>query len=232
MKKFKTAGILGGLGPEATKNLYEKILNKTKARVDQDNIPMLIFNNTQIPDRSNYILNHKENPEQELIRTAQTLEKAGADFVVMPCNTAHHFMDTVAKSISIPFINIIDLTAEFISQKFPNKKKAGLLITTGSKKTNMYTKSLEKFGITPIYPEEESQKQVMDAIYKVKANKKQEAKKALKHAAKELRKKGAEVIIMGCTEVPLVLEQKNVSVPLIDPIDILADKTIKEATYN
>ncbi len=229
MKKFKVAGILGGLGPEATKNLYERILEKTKARVDQDNIPMLIFNNPQIPDRSNFLLNNKENPEQELIKTAQTLEKAGADFIVMPCNTAHYFMNTVAKSISIPFINIIDLTSEFISQKFPNKKKAGLLITTGSKRTNMYTESLQKFGISAIYPEENLQKKVMDAIYKVKANKKKEARKILKHAAKELKKKGAEVIIMGCTEIPLVLEQKDINIPLINPIEILADKTILES---
>lgn len=230
MKRFRVAGVLGGLGPEATLSLYREILRKTKANRDQDNIPLIIINNPQIADRSSFILNQTEDPCPEIIETAQRLEKAGADFIVMPCNTAHYFTEQIQKSILIPFINMINLTADYISKNFNSVEKVGLLITTGSRATGIYSEALKKQGIEPILPNKKSQEDVMNAVYAgVKAGDKKQAKQIFEAVSKELINAGAEIIIMGCTEVPLALKQKDIDVPLIDPIDILAEKTVKES---
>jgi aspartate racemase len=103
---MKTIGILGGMGPLATADLYRKIILHTKADKDQDHVHAIIDGNTNIPDRTAYIMGKGENPLPEMIKSARTLERAGVDFIIMPCNTAHHFFDQLAKSVNIPLLNM------------------------------------------------------------------------------------------------------------------------------
>ena len=127
---MKTVGIIGGMGPLATVDLFGKIVNLTDAKCDNDHIHILIDNNTYIPDRTSYILGDGENPIDELVKSAKRLKNMGADFLIMPCNTAHYFYNDIINNVSIPFINMIEETANYINNK--NIKKVGLLSTTGT----------------------------------------------------------------------------------------------------
>jgi aspartate racemase len=103
---MKTIGMIGGMGPLATVHLFERIVLRTKAEKDQDHIRIIIDNNTNIQDRTKAILGYGESPVKELVGSAKMLEKSGADFLIMPCNTAHYFIDHIKKNIKIPFINM------------------------------------------------------------------------------------------------------------------------------
>ena len=111
-------GIIGGVGPLATAYFMEAIIKKTPATTDQDHIPMIVFNDPQIPDRTAYILDHtKPDPQPEMVKVAQWLEEAGADYIAIACNTAHYFYDAICKAVSIPVLNIMEETARRIAHE-------------------------------------------------------------------------------------------------------------------
>ncbi|MFP4116431.1 MAG: aspartate/glutamate racemase family protein [Candidatus Aenigmatarchaeota archaeon] len=234
--EFKTAGVLGGMGPEATLDLHRKILSKSDAEKDQENIPVMIFNNPQIPDRSDHILNDGECPLDEMVETARSLERAGADFIVIPCNTAHHFFDDIDSSVGIETINLIEEATDFVVSEYPEAENIGLLITTGSMETEVYSSFIEESGREPMVPDDNFQDNVMDSIYEIKKGEKTESKKKLEKATENLIRKGSDAVIMGCTEIPLVLSNNDFPVPLIDPVEILAEKVVEvsknESSYS
>ena len=127
----KSIGILGGMGPLATVNLFKKIIELTDADCDQDNIRIYVDNNTSIPDRTAYILGKGSDPRAQLIVSAKKLEQIGADFIIMPCNTAHYFYDDIAAEINVPFLNMIEETLKNIVEQSCSKK-IGLLATEGN----------------------------------------------------------------------------------------------------
>ncbi|MEM3700920.1 MAG: amino acid racemase [Candidatus Bathyarchaeia archaeon] len=228
--KEKVIGILGGMGPEATADLFFRIIRETPAKKDQEHLRIIVDNNPKIPDRTAAILGRGPSPMPEIIKTAKNLEKAGADFIAMPCITAHHYYEEIKKSVKIPILNMVELTAQTISENFPKAKKAGLLGTTGTVKSKMFDKSLNKFNIKMIYPSENFQKMVMEAIYDyIKAGKIIEGKKIVVNVAKHLIDLGADVIICGCTETSLVLKNGDLTKPVVDPMQILAQTAVKVA---
>jgi len=226
----KIIGILGGMGPEATADLFYKIIKATNAKKDQEHLRIIIDNNPKIPDRTAAILGKGENPLPLLQKTAQNLEKAGADFLVIPCNTAHYFIPAIEKSIRIPVLNMIEETLKDIKEKLPDIKKIGLLATMGIYKTGLYDQYFNKYNIAGISPEEKAIAKIMEVIYAVKADKlSRDIKESMLKIAGDLINNGAEAIIAGCTEIPLILKQKDISVPLIDPTNILAKAAVKKA---
>ncbi|MEM1549737.1 MAG: amino acid racemase [Candidatus Methanomethylicia archaeon] len=230
MYVLKVIGILGGLGPEATAELFIRIIKATPAKRDQDHIPIIIFNNPKIPDRTAAILYGGESPLIELIKTAQRLERAGADFIIMPCNTAHYYYDELKSSVKIPFLNMIELTAEYVAKVYPNVKFVGLLATTGTVKTGLYQKFFEKYGFKIIVPSDEDQRIVMSGIYDgVKAGNLDLGRKLLLDIANKLIDKGSELMILGCTEVSVVIKSGDLRVPVVDPLQILAEEAVKFA---
>ncbi|MEM3542446.1 MAG: amino acid racemase [Candidatus Methanomethylicia archaeon] len=227
---MKVIGILGGLGPEATAELFIRIIKATPAKRDQDHIPIIIFNNPKIPDRTAAILYGGESPLIELIKTAQRLERAGADFIIMPCNTAHYYYDELKSSVKIPFLNMIELTAEYVAKVYPNVKFVGLLATTGTVKTGLYQKFFEKYGFKIIVPSDEDQRIVMSGIYDgVKAGNLDLGRKLLLDIANKLIDRGSELMILGCTEVSVVIKSGDLRVPVVDPLQILAEEAVKFA---
>ena len=137
--KEKTVGILGGMGPEATVDFMHRIINLTPAKDDNDHIRMLIDNNPKVPSRIKSIIEGKgEDPTPHLIEMAQQLENQGADFLVIPCNTAHYYYDKIVSHISIPVLNMVDLTVENIIVDLPEIKKVGLLASTAVLIINLY----------------------------------------------------------------------------------------------
>ncbi len=226
----KKLGILGGMGPLATVKLFEMIVLLTKANSDQEHIPILIDNNTSIPDRTNYLLNGTgEDPRVQLIKSAKGLEELGADFLIMPCNTAHAFYEDIVKEIDIPFINMIEETAKYIRDKFPDAKKVGLLATEGTIKARVYHKVFENYGIEILSPSKEKQTHVTDLIYNIKKDIKIESLDDFYSTMDELRSHGAHVFIAGCTEISVAIDLYKLEGEIVDAMKALAIRAIKYA---
>jgi len=226
----KIIGILGGMGPEATIDLFYKIIKFTPAEKDQDHLRIIIDNNPKIPDRTAAILGKGEDPLPALQESARNLEKAGADFIIIPCNTAHYFLPSIQKSVKIPILNMIEETAKETKKRIPQIKKVGLLASIGVYRWEIYHQHFKKFHIEVISPEEKDKEEVMKAIYAVKAGDlSNEVKKNIISIAQKLIDKGAEAIITGCTEIPLILKEGDISAPIIDPTQVLAKAAVQKA---
>ncbi len=223
----KTLGIIGGMGPLATVNLFNKIVLGTDATSDQDHIHILVDNNTLIPDRTAHLLGKGEDPLNELIKSAVRLENMGADFLIMPCNTAHYFYDDIKKSIKIDFLNMIEETVKYMCEKYPNNKKIGLLATSGTVESKIYDLYFNKQGVEVIKPKEDSQKNIMNIIYDVKAGKKEIPVDCIYNVVEELTSKGSEVFILGCTELSVVNEMYDLKGNFIDALNVIAEKAIE-----
>lgn len=226
----KIIGILGGMGPEATANLFMQIIKSTQATVDQDHFRVIIDSNVKIPDRTKFILGLGESPVNAMVETGKNLEKANVDVGCIPCITAHYFIEDIQKELSFPLLNALEELNKFIKSNYPDAKKIGILATTGTIKTGLFEKYLTNIDI--IYPTEKYQKEkVMEAIYGkngIKSgNTGAEPLNLLKDTSDHLIKNGAEIIISGCTEVSLVLNANNVKNPLLDPMDIVAQAIVK-----
>lgn len=226
----KIIGILGGMGPEATIDLFYKIIKFSPAEKDQDHLRIIIDNNPKIPDRTAAILGKGKDPVPALQETARNLEKAGADFIVIPCNTAHYFLSSIQKSVKIPILNMIEETVKETQKKNSSIKKVGLLASIGIYRTKTYHQHFKKFNIEVISPEEKDKEEVMKVIYAVKAGDLSNGIKwNILKIAQKLIAKGAEALITGCTEVPLILKEGDVSVPIIDPTQVLAKVAVQKA---
>jgi aspartate racemase len=222
MSNYKTIGIIGGMGPLATYDLAEKILDNTVADCDQDNIPVLIDCNTRIADRTAAILHGGADPRPEMKKSAKRLEEAGADVLVMACNTAHYFYDSVCDGISVPVLHMPRLTAKHLLDM--GVKKAGVLATDGTCQSGVYGNALKEVGIEPVYPSEDNQKMIMSLIYDhVKAGVMDFSDLDIDSVITEMQEKGAEALILGCTELPMAFDIiGETALPLVDPTEVLA----------
>jgi aspartate racemase len=231
----KTIGILGGMGPEATAYFFNLIIKSTDAAKDQEHIPILIWNNPKIPPRTEAILYGGPSPLPLLVEGVKILEKGGAGLIVMPCITAHYFARQIARRAKVPFVNLLDESLRFAKKRIPGMKKAGLVASSGTVKSRLFHKTFEKNGIEIITPEPNEQRKVMDAIFGnsgIKAGfTTGRPRTTVVRVARRLIERGAEAVIAGCTEVPLVLKENDISVPLIEPMKIGALTCIKRAGY-
>jgi len=230
----KIIGILGGMGPEATIDFFEKIVKGTKVRKDQDHLRILIDNNPKIPNRTLAIQGRGPSPLPLLVRSARILEKAGADLIVIPCVTAHHFYIPLQKKVKLPILHIVNEMMNHVQTHFEGIEKIGLLATTGTLQSGLFQKAFARSHIELILLGREAQKDfVMRAIYGKEGIKaigpSEKSKRLLLDACKELIRQGARAVIAGCTEIPLVLRDGNLPIPVIDPVAILAKVAIKEA---
>lgn len=221
----KTIGIIGGMGPLATADLFKKIVMNTKAENDREHIRIFIDNNTNIPDRTDAILRGGVSPVRELTNSAVNLEKMGADFLIMPCNTAHYFYDYIRDAVSIPILNMINITCNKIKHR--GIGKVALLATDGTIKSRIYSDVFEKSGVKIIYPKENEQPYIMDMIYNgVKAGRYDYDVSNAKKIMEDLLLRGAEILIFGCTEIPVAVEMYKLDYPGIDPTLELAKEAI------
>lgn len=221
----KTVGIIGGMGPLATVDLMKKIIQFTPAVKDQDHIHIICDDYPQIPDRTAAILGKGENPGPWMIESAQRLERAGADMLAIACNTAHFYYDTIQRSVKIPVIHMPEEVAHYIKEN--HYKRVGLIATNGTLKTDLYQQNLEKLGITCILPEPELQQLVMEGIYSIKAGDLKQGTYFISTVAANLYYSGVEVIVAGCTEVPLVLKTTK-EWKIIDSTEVAAKKVVQE----
>jgi len=233
-KKQQTIGILGGMGPEATVYLFNKIIRLTQARRDQDHIHTIIDANPKTPDRTEHIISGAASPLPYLIKGAQNLESAGADFILMPCVTAHYFYEQILEHIHIPIVNLLTQTLEIILRHPIRPRKIGIIATKGTIGTGMFQDLLKSAGLEPLTPDAAGQALFNEAIYGsegVKAGFKEKPKRLLRELAGILQAKGADGILAGCTEVPLALGREDIDIPFFEPMEIIAKEGIKQAGY-
>ena len=230
MHAYKTIGILGGMGPEATADLFLKILRETKAGKDQDHIPVLIDSNTRIPDRTAAILRGGADPRPEMIASAKLLSAAGAGVYVMPCNTAHYFYDDLLPYVKGSFLHMPRLTAA--EAKKTGDRKIALLATSGTIDSRIYHAAFREIApeIELLIPEGEDQKAVMDLIYEgIKKGVSDYSYDRVNGTVDRLRKKGAERFILGCTELPIAYASGKLEIDPIDPTLVLARAAVLAA---
>lgn len=223
-------GVLGGLGPEATLDFFAKVLAHSRAATDQDHLHLIIENNPQIPNRNEAIAGTGPSPAPELAAGARALERAGADFIVMPCNTAHAFEDAIRNATSLPFVGIVDATLDHLVACRSDVGRAGVIGTSGCRGAALYERALEARGIASVDLDEAEQTRFMKLLYRIKAGEHGEAiRSGMRTLGEALHGRGAEVVIAACTEVPLVLEDGELPCPLFDSTDILAALTVRLA---
>jgi len=226
----KIIGILGGLGPEATADLFYKIVKLSPAEKDQDHFRIIIDNNPKIPDRTEAIMGIGQDPLPKLIATARNLEKAGSNFIIIPCNTAHYFISGIQEKVNIPILNMIQECAKYVKNIFPTFKKVCLFASKGTYRTKLYNTFFDKFNIEILTPSPSEQEEIMEIIYQVKSGiLSKEMKRQIVNISEKQLKKGSQAIIAGCTEIPLILKDGDIKAPVIDPTTILAKRAIREA---
>ncbi len=225
MKTNQILGIIGGMGPLATVKFFEKLVELVPAEKDQDHPRILIDSNPKIPDRTNAIFGNGPSPVPSIVRTAFGLKNCGVDFLAIPCVTAHHYFEEIQKAVDIPIIHMIRETAEKYRSNFSGKR-AGLLATSGTLRTKIFQNFSPPMSF--IIPDQDTQTNfVMKAIYGVKSEGLAGSKTLILKACEKLISDGAELIIAGCTEVPIILKPEDISVPLLDPLTVLAEVCVK-----
>jgi aspartate racemase len=225
---MKTIGILGGMGPEATVFFYQKILDLTPAMNDQEHIPTLIYSNTQIPNRTTAILdNQLQEVALALAQSSKVLQRGGASFIAIPCNTAHFWIEDIRRAVSIPVIDMIEETVRFLVEKM-HLQRVGLLSTIGTKKTKVYQNKAGEFGLEILTPNERHSQMVMEVIGEIKKGNKSAVELGkIEQVHTWFQERGVEQVILGCTELPLLFERK--SDWALDPMDVLAQIAVERA---
>jgi aspartate racemase len=226
----KVIGIMGGMGPEATIDLFEKIVRETHAKTDEDHLRIIIDNNPKMPSRQDAILKGTESPGPAMAETAKNIERAGADCIIIGANTAHYFYKYVKDAVHIPVLHIIEETVKETTARMPNVTTVGVLATSGAMKTGIFQKQFESVGIRTLGIPEDFQQKIQKSVFSFKYDGQTSKNVAMMvEVGKFLIKNGAEALILGCTEIPLILRDKSFTVPMIDPNEVIARVAVKFA---
>jgi aspartate racemase len=232
-------GVLGGVGPAATVSFLDKLVRATPATRDQDHLKVVIEQNPQIPDRTDHLVNGGPDPTLALFATCRRLQQADADAIAIPCNTAHAFVERIQSALAIPIVHMLKETIDFIASAWPQVRTIGLLATDGTLQSRVYHREAEAAGLAVVSPAVGMQQSVMAAIYGpdgVKAGRVAPLnQQAILRAIVHLADLGADAVILGCTELPLLVAQdlgfevNGRVVPLVDPADVLARRCVELA---
>ena len=227
---MRQVGILGGMGPEATLLLMQKVLDAVPATDDADHVPLLVDQNPQVPSRIKHLIDGSgEDPAPVLVRMAQDLERAGAEALAMPCNTAHHYAAAIQASVSIPFLDMIALSAAHARRLAGVGGKVGVLASPAARKVALFDAALADEGLTALYPADEAP--LLSAIRSIKSNGPSDATRAaLRAASTELQDQGAVVQMIACTEFSLISSALAAGTKGFDTLDILVLELVAFAT--
>lgn len=227
----RAIGIIGGMGPMATLDLFNKVLQHTDAHCDAEHIRVYLDCHTGIPDRTKAILCGGESPVPYILESAAKLAQIGAELLLIPCNTSHYFYEEIAQKSPVPVMNMIRETVKAIRNQ--GVTKVGLLATDGTVQLGVYQRELEKVGIETICPGTDAQAEVMRLIYEgVKGGAPTFDVSAVEREMQRMREAGAERIVLGCTELPIGFATYGVvAEDTIDAAEELAKAAVAAAGY-
>jgi aspartate racemase len=228
-EKAYIVGVVGGLGPSATVDFMDKIIRHTPVSRDQDHIRMVVEHNPQIPDRTKHLVSGGPDPTMPLYAACKRLEANGVNLIAIPCNTAHAFVDRFQQYLSIPIVNMLVETVEAIKRHCADAGVVGLLATSGTLQSRVYHELIEQTDYDLLVPDEPHQEMLMKVIFGEKGIKagftEGDCLRDFHRVIRHVENRGADVLILGCTELPL-LELPQQSVTILDPTDILARKCV------
>jgi aspartate racemase len=217
-------GIIGGMGPMAGVYLQQLIIEATPAKRDQDHLQVVCFTNPQVPDRTRSLEEDGGRRYVQAIRdSASLLVDAGATLIVIPCNTAHARLDDIRCGIPVPFVNMIELTAQEAAAQYTPGTSIAVLVTVGTRREEVYQRALEPRGFPCLLPNDEEQGRLMDVIHAIKAGRTNDVAEALVGITSALVARGAGVVLLGCTELSLChAAVAALGTPVLDPLRIVA----------
>jgi len=224
-------GVLGGMGPLATIDFMHKLLSATPACVDQDHVPVIVSSIPQVPDRAAAFRGEGVSPLAAMVASGQRLALAGAGLVVIPCNTAHLWFDKIQAALDLPMLHLVDAALEDAIRSVGAGGTIGLLCTDATLASGLYMNRARHGDVDgrvqwALPTAGEMMELVMPGIDAVKAGDLSRGSELLELAAQALIKRGAQALVLGCTEVPIVLGRANVSVPVIDATASLARRAV------
>jgi len=220
-------GILGGMGPAAALDLQAKVLAATPATTDRDHLPVVVWNVPQVPDRVAAVLGAGPSPLPAMIEGARALEAAGCEAFAVACNTAHHWAEELAASVRIPLVHIADAAIEAMARRPVPPMRVGILATRGTLAAAFYGERLARRGFQWMAPTQDEQARLVDvAIARVKAGDAAGARAPFEAAASALAGRGADLILLACTELPIAAEGAACPVPLLDASRALAEALV------
>lgn len=230
MQQEKIPGVLGGMGPTTTADFMSRLLRINTAVTEQDHLRILIDHNPQIPNRHVAIAGKDPSVGPLLANMAAGLERAGADFLVMTCNTAHAFQMDIERAVSIPFLSMINMVLQDLNDQHPGVAKVGVMAADGCLDAQIYQRVLEASGLHSILWNHEQRQQFMCAVNYIKSGMlDQPVRDSLLELGGSLHRRGAEVLIAACTEIPLLIEPDDFAIPLLSCTDILVRHTVDYA---
>lgn len=227
----RVVGILGGMGPEATILLQQRLMGLVEATDDADHIPLLIDMNPQVPSRIKHLIDGTgETPAPVLAAMAQRLQAAGATALAMPCNTAHHYAVAIQDSVSIPLLNMVDVSVAAAAGRLTQGARVGILASPAVKRVGVFEARLERAGLSSMWPSDSDA--MLHIIRSIKRNGPTDAARlALAQAAEQLGEQGAAMVFVACSEFSLIADAVPNSIPAIDTVDSLA-AAIRDHTLN
>jgi aspartate racemase len=233
MKAKKKLGIIGGMGARASSLFLQKIIDYSPAMTDQEFIEIILHNNALIPDRTRAIVYKEESPVTELLRSVNLFNENNVEVIALACITSYHYYHELAKFSKAEIIEPVQLIRKHISKYYNYVRRVGLLATTGTIKSQLFSEEFKSHGLEIVTLNEEDQERYfMQSVYMENGLKSSrissKAIELLLTAVSKLEEKGAEIIIGGCSEVQIALQQNNVSLPFIDSIDLLAQESVKQ----
>ena len=218
-------GIIGGLGPMATAYFMQLITEMTDAVTDQEHLRMVIFSAPDIPDRTEYIIGKSDNsPLSGILEAGLSLKKIGADVIAIPCITAHYFQGDIENGLGITTLNVIAGCSDLLAKR--NVKKVGLMATEGTVKSNLFQREFKKKGITVLIPEKKDQDIVTSLIYNDVKKGRNPDMSAFYYVKNKLLQSGAEIVILGCTELSVIKRDNDTGDRVLDAMEVLASMAI------
>ncbi len=229
MSAPRRIGVLGGMGPEATVLLMSRLIAATPAEDDADHIPLLVDMNPQVPSRiAALVQGGGADPGPVLAGMARRLEVAGAEALAMPCNTAHHYAGAIREAVTIPFIDMVALSAAEAAARSAGSERVGVLASPAVQMTALFDAALARHGITAVYPAD--QPALLAAIREIKRDgATRTARAALAAAAAEMASAGVATQLVACTEFSLISDAASGEAEVIDTLDVLVGAMLRFA---
>lgn len=227
----KVAGVIGGMGPAATVDFMRRLVAATPAHDDRDHLRVMVDNNPKVPSRIAALIEGTgADPAPALCKMAKGLEAQGADFLVIPCNTAHHYLPAIARSVHIPVLDMVDLSVQKLAAADPRPRRIALLASPAVRLVGLYQKRIEQMGLQAIFPSPDCENRLLEVIMAIKSG-----KFGTKHrqdyaaVAENLMNAGADAFLIACTELSVIGPPLEAACPVLDSLDVLVEATIATA---